>query len=174
MTYSTDPNMKLHTALTFGLLLATTIPALAQDEKQATLTKPVPRGYSSYGEVISTEGAVPLAKFIQPTSDETTFTGKVSCEVITSCTKKGCWMDVKMPDGGTMKVRFKDYGFFVPTQGLEGKEAIMQGTATKEVTDVAALRHYAHDAGKSKEEIEKITEPETSWNFEAVGVLIKQ
>jgi hypothetical protein len=62
----------------------------------------------------------------------------------------------------------------VPTKGLEGKEAIMQGTATKEVLDVATLRHYAQDAGKSNEEIEKITEPETSWTFEAVGVLIKE
>jgi hypothetical protein len=44
----------------------------------------------------------------------------------------------------------------------------------KEELDVATLRHYAHDAGKSKEEIEKITEPQTSWTFEAVGVLIKQ
>jgi hypothetical protein len=83
-------------------------------------------------------------------------------------------MDVKMPDGGMMKVRFRDYGFFVPTQGLEGKQAILQGSGMKEELDVATLRHYAHDAGKSKEEIEKITEPQTSWTFEAVGVLIKQ
>jgi len=37
---------------------------------------------------------------------------------------------------------------------------------------VATLRHYAEDAGKSKEEIEKITEPETNLMFLADGVLI--
>ena len=81
-------------------------------------------------------------------------------------------MDVKLPDGDVMKVRFKDYGFFVPTKGLEGKRAVMQGTATREELDVATLRHYAEDAGKSKEEIEKITEPENNLMFLADGVLI--
>ena len=71
-----------------------------------------------------------------------------------------------------MMVRFKDYGFFVPTKGLEGRRAVMQGYASKETTDVATLRHYAEDAGKSKEEIAKITEPETSLMFLADGVLI--
>ena len=71
-----------------------------------------------------------------------------------------------------MKVRFMDYGFFVPTKGLEGKKAVMQGTATREVVDVPTLRHYAEDAGKSKEEIELITDPETNLMFLADGVLI--
>ena len=97
---------------------------------------------------------------------------KVEGEVITSCAMKGCWMDMKMADGSTMKVRFKDYGFFVPTKGLEGKRAVIQGAATREVVDVATLKHYAEDAGKSKEEIEKITEPQNNLMFLADGVLI--
>ncbi len=83
-------------------------------------------------------------------------------------------MDVKMSDGTPMKVRFRDYGFFVPKQGLEGKQVVMQGRAKKDVTSVAMLQHYAEDAGKSKEEIATITEPEMSWTFEADGVLIKE
>jgi len=81
---------------------------------------------------------------------------------------------VKMPDGSKMKVRFKDYGFFVPKKGLEGKRAVLQGTATRETLDVATLRHYAQDAGKSKEEIEKITEPKHMLTFLADGVLITE
>jgi hypothetical protein len=83
-------------------------------------------------------------------------------------------MTVKMSDGASMMVRFRDYAFFVPKEGLEGKEVVMQGRAKKEVTSVAMLRHYAEDAGKSKEEIAAITEPETSWQFEADGVLIRK
>jgi hypothetical protein len=37
---------------------------------------------------------------------------------------------------------------------------------------VATLRHYAQDAGKSKEEIDKITEPKHMLTFLADGVLI--
>ena len=37
---------------------------------------------------------------------------------------------------------------------------------------MATQRHYAEDAGKSKEEIEKITEPKIAYTFLADGVLI--
>jgi hypothetical protein len=48
----------------------------------------------------------------------------------------------------------------------------MNGIAYREVVSVEMLRHYAEDAGKSKEEIMKITEPETKLSFEADGVII--
>lgn len=161
--------MNLRNAFFLSLAICATAPTFSQNTGQVIVP-----GYKSYGAAITPDNAMPLAKFIDQNTEGKELAGKMSCEIITSCTKKGCWMDVTMPDGGAMKVRFKDYGFFVPTKGLEGKEAILEGTATKEVLDVAMLRHYAQDAGKSKAEIEKITEPETSWTFEAVGVLIKE
>lgn len=125
-----------------------------------------------YGAAITADGAMSTTDFAKAMSTTDSLAVKLECEVITSCTKKGCWMTVQMPDKQQMMVRFKDYGFFVPTKGLEGKHAVLQGYATKEVVDVATLRHYAEDAGKSKEEIEKITKPETNLMFLADGVLI--
>ena len=126
----------------------------------------------SYGAAITPDGAITTADLVKNMSLTDSMATKVECEIVTSCIKKGCWMDVQLPGGDVMKVRFKDYGFFVPTKGLEGKRAVLQGYASKETTDVATLRHYAEDAGKSKEEIEKITEPEHSLMFLADGVLI--
>lgn len=126
----------------------------------------------SYGAEITADGAMSAADFTNAMSTTDSMAVKLNCEVITSCTKKGCWMTVQLPDGNDMMVRFKDYGFFVPTHGLEGKQAVIQGYATKETVDVPTLRHYAEDAGKSKEEIEKITEPEHNLMFLADGVLI--
>lgn len=131
-------------------------------------------GMKSYGAAITSDGAISTADFVKLMGDKESMDTKISCEIITSCTVKGCWMDVKLPDGSPMKVRFVDYGFFVPKQGLEGKRAIMQGTASRETFDVATLRHYAEDAGKSKEEIEKITEPKHVLTFLAEGVLITE
>lgn len=139
--------------------------ALAQETADPSRVK-------SYGDAITPDGALSTAEFLKAMAGTDSLAAKLECEIVTSCVKKGCWMDVKLPDGEVMKVRFKDYGFFVPTQGLEGKKAVMQGYATKETTDVPTLRHYAEDAGKSKEEIEKITTPETSLMFLADGVLI--
>jgi len=131
-------------------------------------------GMKSYGAQITPDGAITTADFVKLMGDKESLDTKIECEIITSCTVKGCWMDVKMPDGSPMKVRFMDYGFFVPKQGLEGKRAILQGTASRETFDVATLRHYAEDAGKSKEEIEKITEPKHVLTFLADGVLITE
>jgi len=131
-----------------------------------------PSEMTAYGDAITPDGAIGVDEFMKAMSTTDSLATKLDCAIITSCTVKGCWMDVELPDGGSMKVRFRDYGFFVPKQGLEGKRAIMQGSATRETFDVATLRHYAEDAGKSKEEIEAITEPKYVLTFLADGVLI--
>lgn len=125
-----------------------------------------------YGEAITADGAMSTTNFVKAMKSTDSLATKLECEIITSCVKKGCWMSVKLPNDEQMMVRFKDYGFFVPTEGLEGKRAVLQGYATRETVDVATLRHYAEDAGKSKDEIAKITEPEHKLMFLADGVLI--
>ena len=95
------------------------------------------------------------------------FTSKID-EV---CTKKGCWMVLPAADKKTM-VKFKDYGFFMPLDS-KGNEVIVAGKAFVKETPVDELRHYAEDAGKSEEEIAKITEPKKEFSFLAHGVLMK-
>ena len=160
---------------TATLLAACSSPAVEGqgDAKDATADSQAAPAVKHYGDSINADGALAIADFVNATAGKDSLDAKVDCEIITSCQKKGCWMTVKMPDGEPMRVRFRDYGFFVPTEGLEGKHAVIQGRAVKEVTEVAALRHYAEDAGKTPEEIEKITEPETSWSFTADGVIIR-
>jgi len=87
------------------------------------------------------------------------------------CSKKGCWMKLPLTENEKVMVRFKDYGFFMPLDS-QGKEVIVEGKAFVKVTSVDELRHYAEDAGKSKEEIEKITEPKKEMAFLAHGVLL--
>ncbi|MEQ6123134.1 DUF4920 domain-containing protein [Pseudotenacibaculum sp. MALMAid0570] len=90
------------------------------------------------------------------------------------CSKKGCWM--KLPAGETeetIMVRFKDYGFFMPLDS-KGRNVIVEGKAFVKEVSVDELKHYAEDAGKSKEEIAKITEPKLELAFEANGVLMKK
>ncbi len=91
-----------------------------------------------------------------------------------TCIKKGCWMDVKMAEGDTMMVRFKDYGFFVPKEGAVDLRTVMHGTAKMDTISVDLLRHYAEDAGKSEDKIMQITESRYLLEFIADGVLIEQ
>lgn len=90
------------------------------------------------------------------------------------CKKKGCWMKVDLGKGEEQSfVRFKDYGFFMPLDG-EKSDIVVHGKAFVSEISVDKLRHYAEDAGKSKEEIAKITKPQLQFNFEADGVYLKE
>lgn len=125
----------------------------------------------SFGDKIKADGAVDASAFLKAMEGQDSMEVKIKAPIVAVCQKKGCWMNIDLGDGKTMMVRFKDYGFFVP-KDASGRTAVMQGKAIKEVLSVEMLRHYAEDGGKSKEEIEKITEPETRLSFEASGVLI--
>jgi len=124
-----------------------------------------------YGDKIKPEGAISTEEFVQKMGGSDSMNVKLKAKINEACKKKGCWMNVDLGNGQAMMVRFKDYGFFVP-KDCDGRTAVMEGVAFKEVVGVDMLRHYAEDAGKSKEEIAKITEPETRWSFEANGVMI--
>ena len=124
-----------------------------------------------YGEIITTENIVNYSVAKKLVADQGKISTKIQGTILETCAKKGCWIRLKA-DNDTLFVRFKDYGFFVPTSGLEGKTAILQGEATYETLEVEQVRHYAEDAGKSKEEIELITEPEYIFSFTASGVII--
>ena len=95
-------------------------------------------------------------------------------EITQTCAKKGCWMDVKVSEQDTHMVRFKDYGFFVPKEGVEGLRTLVKGKAKMDTISVEMLRHYAEDAGDSEEEILNIMEPKYVLEFIAEGVLIEQ
>ncbi len=126
----------------------------------------------SFGAKIDEAGAVPVTQLLTDMNGKAEMDAKVEGKIVECCKKKGCWMDIDKGDGTTMKVTFKDYGFFVP-KNADGKTAVMQGRAYLDTISVETLRHYAEDAGKSQEEIKKITEPKTEVAFEADGVIIK-
>ena len=126
-----------------------------------------------FGEKITENGAIPASDLPKMLEKADSTNAKIKAKIVQTCKKKGCWMDVEFADGKTMKITFKDYGFFVPKEGMEGKEVIMQGVAKKTITDVATLKHYAEDAKKSKAEIDAIKAPKEAITFEATGVIIK-
>ncbi len=124
-----------------------------------------------YGAATTAAGAVEVNILEEKLVTADSYKGKVKGTVISVCEKKGCWMKLAQTDGDGIMIRFKDYKFFMPLN-IVGKDVVLQGEAKKTVTSVDMLKHYAEDAGKSKEEIEKITEPKTEIEFIATGVLV--
>jgi len=97
---------------------------------------------------------------------------KIQGKIISTCPMKGCWMKMNIHND-TLLVRFKDYAFFVPKTGSEGKSVIINGKISIDTLSVGQLKHYAEDAGKTKHEISLITKPEITLSFLADGLIIK-
>lgn len=127
----------------------------------------------NYGAEVQEEGIVSPAEMIAIVEQKGSFEGKISGVIGEVCTKKGCWLTMDLPNGESMRVTFKDYGFFVPTDS-QGFPVILDGVAILTETDVNTLRHYAEDQGKSKEEVNAIKTAKREITFEAVGVKIKE
>lgn len=144
--------------LSFGIL------AMAQPPKG-----PANKGMT-FGEATTAEGAISVNELTSTVTSEKETTVKVKGIVTDVCTMEGCWIKVQTPDG-KMMVKMKDHAFVVPLD-LNGKEVIVNGTASVKVTPVKELQHYAEDAGKSKEEIAKITQPKKEIILIAKGILV--
>lgn len=111
--------------------------------------------------------AAAMLKQFDPSKGEQDFT--IEGEITEVCSKAGCWVNIDKGNGETFMVRFKDH-FTIPTTTAVGTKAFLHGTAYMDTTSVEDLRHYAEDAGDSKEEIAKITEPTFEMNFEADAI----
>jgi hypothetical protein len=125
-----------------------------------------------FGKEINDKKAIEASVLPAKMGDKTEMQAKVSGTVESVCQVKGCWMKVKLDNGETMRVMFKDYAFFVP-KDITGKTVVFEGEAQKKTVPVEHLQHYAKDAGQSKEEIAKITEPKEELTFIADGVIVK-
>ena len=85
-----------------------------------------------YGEKVSSKSHADLSQI-----DESSLI-KVQGTIISSCPKKGCWMQVKV-ESDTIQVMFKDYGFFVPKTGIKGKQILMSGKIFRDTITVERL-----------------------------------
>ncbi|UYZ64228.1 DUF4920 domain-containing protein [Hymenobacter weizhouensis] len=127
----------------------------------------------TYGTPISAAGAQPVAKLANLLGSNDSAQVKLVGKATAVCQAKGCWLTMQTPQGQSMRVRFKDYAFFVP-KDIAGKTVVINGWAHRETVPVEDLRHYAQDAGKSAQEVAAITQPEQQLNFEADGVLVAE
>lgn len=130
--------------------------------------------FDSFGDVITVDDVKTqeeISKIYANLKPNDTVVVKFASKIESVCQKKGCWVNLALDNNETAAVKFKDYAFFVPLDS-QGKEVIIEGKAFLKEEKVADLQHLAEDAGKTKEEIAAITEPELKKSFLANGVLI--
>jgi hypothetical protein len=160
--------MKAYTLFILCLVIAFACKTSSKSASSETFSK-------TFGEDFVVKNVLTQEAVIAKLKEGKEFEAQVEGKVESVCQAKGCWMNIvsdKKQDSEKVFVKFHNYGFFMPLD-LAGSKIVMNGKAFIEETSVEELRHYAEDAGKSKEEIEKITQPKINYKFMATGVKVK-
>ena len=124
--------------------------------------------YGKYSET----GMTPVSvNDLEKKMTDNKFDGKIQGKVVEVCQAMGCWAKLKKEDGSTIMIKVKDHEFAMPMDMI-GRTVVVEGKAELKETSVAMLKHYAEDAGKSKEEIEKIKEPKKEVIMTIKGVKV--
>ncbi len=82
------------------------------------------------------------------------------------CQKKGCWTVLSQGEAN-VRVRFKDYGFFLPSDS-SGKQAYVEGVVKLETLSEKSARHYARESQSGN--AAAIHGPQREVGFTASGV----
>jgi len=149
----------------FFALILVAVSATAQDKEKVQAAKGV-----VYGEV-STEDRSIAAEDVKSKLVNDQYEGQIKAKVVEVCKAEGCWIKVQRKDGTPMMVRAKDHKFLMP-ENIVGKTVLIEGAATVKEVSEDMRKHYAEDAGKSKEEIAKIKGAEKDVQFAAKGVKV--
>ncbi|NQY99877.1 MAG: DUF4920 domain-containing protein [Bdellovibrionales bacterium] len=125
-----------------------------------------------YGDEIKSESATSLDSVLKDYAKYEKSSLVMEANVEKVCAAKGCWMTLQGSDK-TFRVKFKDYGFFVPMT-LVGKKVWVEGMMNRKEISVKDTKHYLEDAGATKEEIAAVTEPSFEYSIVAKGVKVVQ
>ena len=150
--------------LLLAVLLFSGISAMAQPPNV-----PAEKG-TNFGAKVKSKGAVSPDQLVDLLGNKNEAEVKVKGKVAEVCKAEGCWLRMETANG-TMLIKMKDHAFLVPLV-LNGKTIVAQGIATVKETSVEMLKHYAEDAGKTKAEIDAITEPKKEIVMQAKGILV--
>lgn len=124
----------------------------------------------TFGAKTTADGAIAADELVAKLQSTKSVDVKVKGVVKEVCKAEGCWLKMETANG-TMMIKMKDHAFLVPLS-MNGKTIVVDGTASLKETSVDMLKHYAEDAGKSKEEIDAIKEPKKEITMQAKGILV--
>jgi hypothetical protein len=101
-----------------------------------------------FGAPLGDSPKVALADLVKDPAAWSGKTVKTEGTVSSVCQEKGCWMVLKSGEQ-SVRVRFKDYGFFVPKDSA-GATAVMEGVFTVKTVPEATAKHYAEETPGGK------------------------
>ena len=107
-------------------------------------------GSETFGKPLGDAPKVPLAEIVKTPEAFLGKTLRTEGRVSAVCAMKGCWMTLNQNDR-TVRVTFKDYGFFVP-KDIAGATAAVEGVFSVTTIPEATAKHYASETPGGKPE----------------------
>jgi Domain of unknown function (DUF4920) len=158
------------------LIVAFSFSAFAQEkmnEKSPTDADKVAE-FNSQGKIlrgaaIGKSKKVSLAKVLENPADYSGKMVRVSGVIVRSCKMEGCWMELApKADAKSVRVKFKDHGFFIPLQSA-GFKAKAEGVFSVKTLSKKEVDHLVNDDGAKFDNI-NADGTVTEIAFEASGV----
>lgn len=99
----------------------------------------------TFGSVL--DDAVPLVELVDVGADTVGQTVRIEARVSQVCRGKGCFF-IAVDSSATVRVSFKDYGFFVPTD-ISGKRVMFVGEVVEKELTKEEAEHFTEDLGEA-------------------------
>jgi len=113
-----------------------------------------------FGAPLGDSPKIALADLVKDAAAWSGKTVKTEGTVSSVCQEKGCWMILKSGEA-SVRVTFKDYGFFVPKDSA-GATAVLEGVFKVKTVPEATARHYAQETPGGKPDAIKGDQQELS------------
>jgi len=127
----------------------------------------VTESYEEFGAALPEAGS--MRSLGEAISQVDTLAGQsvlIETEIQQVCQKKGCFFIAR--DGeATARVRFKDYGFFIPTDSA-GKTVKLAGTLERVELTPKQAEHFAEDLGEDPE-----TVPMAEFEYQVMATAVR-
>jgi hypothetical protein len=161
--------LHLQCSITAIALLTAGATLAADDTKVIRLSEPVEQtaDFESFGARL--DESVPAVSLEKLVADGGRYVGqpvRVVARVAKVCQKKGCFF-IAQDGSSVMRVSFKDYGFFVPTD-LSGKRVSFVGEVVARDVSADEASHFTQDLGSS----EAIVKPGKTYEIVATSVRV--
>jgi hypothetical protein len=133
----------------------------------ASSASPVPDG-RDFGRGVTLTSETALASLLESPEAFEEEPVLVRGRIADVCQKKGCWTVLRDGDA-SVRVRFEDYGFFLP-KDVQGREAWVEGVVTVRTLSEGEARHY--EAESRQGDPDAIHGPQREVGFVASGVRV--
>lgn len=146
MAKHSRPRLHLRFSITVIAFLTASASVAADETKVIRLSEPVEHTANSESFGAPLDESIPAVTLEELAADGGQYVGqpvRVVARVAQVCQKKGCFF-IAQDGSSVMRVSFKDYGFFVPTD-IGGKRVTLVGEVVARDVSADEAAHYTED-----------------------------